>query len=283
MIALKNGDGIRWPNGKRIAVMLTFDFDAELLRQSVIGKKTIGFSDRFRGLYGPHEGLKRCLDMLQRQHLTTTFFIPGKIIEEYPESVKTIAAAGHEIAYHGYDHDATVGLPREQEEANMAKSEALIEKLCGKKPVGYRGPLDVLQECSLDLMQKRGYLYDSTLKVCDWAYRTKEGIVELPTDVTMDDFTYYYFSYADEATILCSYDPAYVYDMWKDAFDELASEGDKVLVIKLHPQLSGRNSRIRLLEKFVLYMKQCGAWFAPCKEVAEYVKQYNENKGGDAQ
>lgn len=283
MIALKNGDGIRWPNGKRIAVMLTFDFDAELLRQSVIGKKTIGFSDRSRGLYGPHEGLKRCLDMLQRQRLTTTFFIPGKIIEEYPDSVKAIAAAGHEIAYHGYDHDATVGLTREQEEANMEKSETLIEKLCGHKPVGYRGPLDVLQECSLDLMQQRGYLYDSTLMDCDWAYRTKEGIIELPTDVTVDDFTYYYFSYADEATILCSYDPAYVYDMWKDAFDELASEGDKILVLKLHPQLSGRNSRIRMLEQFVLYMKQRGAWLASCKEVAEYVQQHQENKGGAAQ
>ena len=32
MITLKNGDGIKWPHGKRIAVLLTFDFDAEYLR-----------------------------------------------------------------------------------------------------------------------------------------------------------------------------------------------------------------------------------------------------------
>ena len=38
-----------WPDGKRIAVMVTFDFDAELLRKSVIGKRTIGFSDTSRG------------------------------------------------------------------------------------------------------------------------------------------------------------------------------------------------------------------------------------------
>lgn len=43
MIFLKNGEGIRWPHGKRIAVMLTFDFDAELLRQSVIGKRKLAF------------------------------------------------------------------------------------------------------------------------------------------------------------------------------------------------------------------------------------------------
>ena len=32
MITLKNGDVIKWPHGKRIAVLLTFDFDAEYLR-----------------------------------------------------------------------------------------------------------------------------------------------------------------------------------------------------------------------------------------------------------
>ena len=32
LITLKNGDGIKWPHGKRIAVLLTFDFDAEYLR-----------------------------------------------------------------------------------------------------------------------------------------------------------------------------------------------------------------------------------------------------------
>ena len=287
MISLKNGDGIQWPDGKRIAVMLTFDFDAELLRQSVIGKKNIGFSDRSRGLYGPHEGLKRCLDMLQRQGLTTTFFIPGKIIEEYPDSVKAIAAAGHEIAYHGYDHDATVGLTREQEEANMEKSEALIEKLCGHKPVGYRGPLDVLQEYSLDLMQQRGYLYDSTLKDCDWAYVPESCVKEtpvvvLPTEPGVDDFSFYYFSYADEATITCSYPNDYVYGMWKDYFDELAGEGDKVLVFKLHPQLIGRTGRIRMLERLVLYMEQNGAWLAPCRDVARYVLEWNGKKGGEA-
>ena len=38
LITLKNGDGIKWPHGKRIAVLLTFDFDAEYLRYSVTGQ-----------------------------------------------------------------------------------------------------------------------------------------------------------------------------------------------------------------------------------------------------
>ena len=45
LITLKNGDGIKWPHSKRIAVLLTFDFDAEYLRYSVTGQSALGFSD----------------------------------------------------------------------------------------------------------------------------------------------------------------------------------------------------------------------------------------------
>ncbi len=285
MYTLKNGDGMRWPSGKRIAVMVTFDFDAELLRKSVIGKREIGFSDTSRGQYGPDEGLARCLAMLKRQNLHTTFFVPGRIAELYPDKVQQIAADGHELAYHGYMHEATVDMPAAEEESNMVKSEELLAQFSGRKPVGYRGPLDLLPNCALQLMQKRGYLYCSTLKDCDWAYIHEDyPVVELPTEPTLDDFSWFYFSYADEATITCSYPVNYVYDVWKDNFDELANEGDKVMVLKLHPQLIGRSSRVRMLERFIAYMKANGAWIASCEEVANYVKAFYAKRaqGGEA-
>lgn len=281
MLKLKNGNDIKWPQGKRIAVMVTFDFDAELLRQSVIGKSKIGFSDYSRGQYGPDEGLARCLAVLERQQLQTTFFVPGRIAEIYPAHVQKIVAAGHELAYHGYLHEATVDMSSAEENDNMAKSEAVLEKISGEKVVGYRGPLDLLPNCALDLMAKRGYLYCSTLKDCDWAYIHNEyPIVELPTEPTLDDFSYFYFSYADEATITCSYPVDYVYEIWKDNFDELANEGDKIMVLKLHPQLIGRSSRVRMLERFIAYMKANGAWITSCKNVAEYVQNFYVQRNG---
>lgn len=286
MTKLKNGDGIVWPFGKRIALMITFDFDAELLRYSVIGKESTGFADLSRGKYGPDEGLQRCLDMLERQALRTTFFVPGRIAELYPDHVARIAKAGHELAYHGYAHDNRVGIPLEEEEDNMAKSEALLSKFSGNKIIGYRGPLDVMQTCSLELLQKRGYLYGSTMKDCDWAYLHEEcaeetPIVELPTEPTFDDFSFYYFSYADNATITCCYPSQYVYDIWQDNFDELASENDKVMVLKLHPQLIGRSSRIRMAERFLAYARANGAWVASCEEVARYVLDFYQKGGAD--
>lgn len=285
MFTLKNGDGMVWPDGKRIAVMVTFDFDAELLRKSVIGKRTIGFSDTSRGQYAPDEGLKRCLDMLERQQLKTTFFVPGRIAELYADKVQQIADAGHELAYHGYLHEASVDMSADEERENMAKSEALLEKISGRKVVGYRGPLDLLPNCAMQLMAERGYLYGSTLKDCDWAYVHEDyPLVELPTEPTLDDFSWFYFSYADEATITCSYPVDYVYDIWKDNFDELANEGDKIFVLKLHPQLIGRSSRVRMLERFIAYMKANGAWLASCEDVARYVKEFyaKRSEGGEA-
>ena len=283
MFKVKNGDGIIWPQNKRIAVMVTFDFDAELLRQSVIGKKNIGFADYSRGQYGPDEGLARCLKVLRQQDVQTTIFVPGYIAEKYTQQVKEIVAAGHELAYHGYLHEASCNMPEAEERANMEKSESILAKLAGQEPVGYRGPLDVLPNCALKLMAEKGYLYCSTLKDCDWAYLHQEyPIVELPTEPTLDDFSYFYFSYADEATITCSYPVDYVYEIWKDNFDELANEGDKIMVLKLHPQLIGRSSRVRMLERFIAYMKANGAWIASCQEVAQYVKDfYVEQKKGE--
>lgn len=277
MITLKNGDGIKWPYGKRIAVLLTFDFDAEYLRYSVTGQDKLGFSDISRGQYGPHEGLQRCLDMLQRQAIRTTFFVPGIVAEKYLAEVQKIAEQGHELAYHGYSHDARLGIPEMEEEANMAKTEGLLEAISGRKVIGHRAPLDAMQTYAVKLMQKRGYLYSSTLKDCDWAYihAGEHPVVELPTEPGFDDFSFFYFSYADAHPITCCYPAKYVYDMWKDAFDELANEGDKIMCLKLHPQLIGRSSRIRMLEQLVLYMRQNGAWLASCEEVAKYVLAQN--------
>ena len=103
-----NGPAITWPGRARIAVMVTFDFDAEYLRMSRAASKgtTIGFTDYSRGQYGPREGLKRCLDMLDTHDIKSTFFVPGIVAEKYTAQVESIHARGHEIACHGYMHES---------------------------------------------------------------------------------------------------------------------------------------------------------------------------------
>lgn len=276
-----NGPAFSWPDGKRIAVMVTFDYDAEFLRMSRAKSKgtSIGFTDFSRGQYGPHEGLARCLDMLDTMNIKSTFFVPGAVIETYRDTVEEIHRRGHELACHGYQHEASPELTREEMEEILDKSESLLFDITGKKPAGHRAPESVLQDFMPELLAKRGYLYSSSMKDCDWAYLwEKDGkelpLVELPNDITMDDFTYYYFTFSDPA-VRCMYPNREVYGNWKQEFDALALEGNKIFILKLHPQMIGRASRIGMVGELIAYMQDHGAWIATCEEVARYVQQQN--------
>lgn len=285
----KTGSGpkLAWPDQKRIAVMLTFDFDAEYLRISRAKSKgtSIGFTDFSRGQYGPHEGLARCLDMLDTFGVKGTFFVPGIVIEQYRDCVCQIHQRGHELAYHGYMHESERGIAKEEELLRMEKSEALLASITGKRPVGHRGPESIIHPFTPELLAERGYLYSSSMKDCDWAYlwrqKTSDGasvrlpLVELPCDITMDDFTYYYFTFSDPA-VRSMYTNREVIGNWKDEFDGLAEEGNKIFVLKLHPQMIGRASRIAALGEFIGYMQHHGAWIATCEEVARYVLEQTE-------
>ena len=128
-----NGPAMAWPGRARIAVMVTFDFDAEFLRMSRAASKgaTIGFTDYSRGQYGPREGLRRCLDMLDTHDIKSTFFVPGIVAETYPDQVESIHAHGHEIACHGYMHESVRGISREEETEILEKSETILERITG--------------------------------------------------------------------------------------------------------------------------------------------------------
>ena len=121
-------------------VMVTFDYDAEFLRISRAKSKgtTIGFTDFSRGQYGPHEGLARCLNMLDTMNINLPFCCRVRVIETYLDTVEEIHRRGHELACHGYRHESDPELSRDEMIKILDKSEALLAEITGKKPVGHR-------------------------------------------------------------------------------------------------------------------------------------------------
>lgn len=185
----------------------------------------------------------------------------------------------NEIGYHGWEHEDRLDMTMEEEEQNMEKAEAVFQKLIGKKPIGARGCWNVTHEFTPQLLRTRGYSYSSIMKNCDyaWIYPGEEEapLVELPVDHSCDDVTFFYFTF-NTPEHRSNYPIGYVFDYWKDIFDELASEEDKIMVLKLHPQLIGRASRSVLLDRFLTYAEEHDAWIAPCCQVADYVKQFGK-------
>src|SRR3990172_7376932 len=94
---------IQWPEGKRLAVLIAFDY------QSEVGKKvfpdgTPNYGQITEASYGGRVVIWRLLDILDRQGIKATFNVCGMTAELYPESAKAIVDRGHEIAGHTYDH-----------------------------------------------------------------------------------------------------------------------------------------------------------------------------------
>jgi len=96
--------------------------------------------DISRGLFAGEVGTPRPLGLFDRYNLRTSWFIPGHSIETFPEQMREVAAAGHEIGAHGYSHENPVAMNPQQEEDVLAHSVELVERLSGKRPCGYVAP-----------------------------------------------------------------------------------------------------------------------------------------------
>lgn len=106
------------------------------------------------------------LEMLDRHNAHGTFFVLGWIAEHRPEIVLAIAAAGHEIASHGYWHERVTALDRDGFREDVRSSKRTIEDLIGAEVVGYRAPsFSIIPgwEWTFDVLVEEGYKYDSSL------------------------------------------------------------------------------------------------------------------------
>jgi hypothetical protein len=109
----------------------------------------------------------RVLTFLKERNLVITFFIVGQdaVLDKNTRVLKSLAIAGHEIGNHSFHHEPWIDTYTQQEiEVEIARAEESIEKITGKRPIGFRGPGFVVSQATLEVLRGRGYLYDcSTL------------------------------------------------------------------------------------------------------------------------
>ncbi len=215
-----------WPEGRRLALMLSFDIDAETLWLTRNPLNKTHPANISRGLYAVKQGVPRILRLLEEERLHATFFTTAYTAQIHPEVIKCIADCGHEIAYHGYLHEV---MPTYAEEnALMEKCEAIIKNITGKQMLGARMPDGIIHDFHLPLWRQRGYIYSSNWRDNDGPFLHKiDGqtvpIVELPKDGIVDDTTYDMYTiqhpehyYLRSGREMCG--------IWQDEFDGLADE-----------------------------------------------------------
>lgn len=108
---------LKLPEGKRIAVNLGVDVDAQSLWLGGFNRPSPSFMSR--GEFGAQVGVPRLLKLFKENNIKTTFFIPGHTVDTFPEISKAIFDAGHEIAHHGYYHENPTLVNRDTERRLM--------------------------------------------------------------------------------------------------------------------------------------------------------------------
>jgi len=112
------------------------------------------------------DNTRRVLDFLDRHGVRATFFALGKVCERFDRLLPTIAAAGHEIASHGYGHELVYRLTPTQFAEDLRRSIAIIEEQTGRRPLGYRAPAFSITDRSRwagPILADLGFRYSSSV------------------------------------------------------------------------------------------------------------------------
>lgn len=260
-----------WPGGARVAVALSFDPDHETLPlrdgETSPGKLS-------QGEYGSRVAAPRILRLLEARGIRASFYMPAVSALLHPAEARAYAAAGHEVALHGWIHERNVSLAAKDERELLFRSADTLEQIVGVRPVGIRTPSWDFSHHTLDVIRELGLLYDSSLMADDDPYEiladgVPTGVVEIPVEWIRDDAPYFVM---DRFTSSRPYTPPRaVLGIWRDEFDQAYAEGG-LFQLTLHPHISGHRSRLVVLAELLDHIaSHQGVWYATHAEVAEYV------------
>lgn len=254
-------------------------------------------ADISRGMFAGEVGSPRLLKLFKDSDIKTTWFIPAHSIETFPEQMKAVAEAGHEVGIHGYSHENPLSMTPEQETAVLDKSIQVITELTGKRPTGYVAPWWEFSAVTQDLLLERGIKYDHSLMHDDFhPYYVRKGdtwtkidyskdpstwmkplergnetdLIEIPANWYLDDLPPMMFVKASPNSH-GFVNPRDIEVMWKDQFDWVYRENQyAVFTMTIHPDVSGRPQVLLMLERLIAYMKgKEGVRFVTFDQIAD--------------
>ncbi len=257
--------------------------------------------DISRGLFAGEVGSPRLVGLFKKYNLRTTWFIPGHSAETFPDQMKAVADAGHEIGVHGYSHENPIAMTREQEEAILDKCLDVLTKLSGKRPTGYVAPWWEFSPVTNELLLERGIKYDHSLMHNDFRpYYVRVGdtwtkidyskhpdawmkplvrgketdLIEIPASWYLDDLPPMMF--IKKAPNSHGFvNPRHLEESWRDQFDWVYRENDyAVFTMTIHPDVSGRPQVLLMLERLIEHIKEHdGTKFLTFDELADDFKR----------
>ena len=263
---------LKWPNDAKIAVSFFVAFEA--FEKSSQYRRHEGdkpdYASLAYGEYGGRAGIYRILDALNGNQVKGTIDTNGRAAEIFPDAVKELHAAGHEIVGHGWVNDILLtSLNRQEERALIKRTLDAIASATGERPVGWVSPGHRINEHTFEHFVEEGIFWTGDLPgpdVPECRRVNGKPLVVMPR-----------LGYANDLSLIFNAkNPAQVYfDSFKAAFDRLYAEGEagspKLIDCLVHAHIGGRPNIIGVFEECIRYAKGfVDVWFATKGEIARY-------------
>jgi allantoinase len=271
---------LQWPHNAKIVVSFFVAFEA--FEKSSQYRRHEGdkpdYASLAYGEYGGKAGIWRIMDVLERNGVRGTIDTNGRIAEDFPEALKALHDAGHEIVGHGWVNDTALSsLDAQQEKALIRRTLDAIASVTGKRPVGWVSPGHRVNEFTFANFVDAGIYWTGDLPGPDIPQSRMVNGKPLVIMPRLD--------YANDLSLLFTHkNPARVYfDSFKAAFDCLYAEGEagapKLIDCLVHAHIGGRPNIIGVFEECIRYTKSFkDVWFATKGEIAKYYLDTYVNK-----
>lgn len=113
-----------------------------------------------------HASIERILELLACNSTRATFFSLGWLAEQHPTIIRTVSAAGHEIACLGYGHELVAAQTPQLFRADIRRAKGILEDVTGSEVIGFRAPglsITAHTPWALPIVAEEGFLYDSSV------------------------------------------------------------------------------------------------------------------------
>jgi peptidoglycan/xylan/chitin deacetylase (PgdA/CDA1 family) len=271
---------LRWPDGKRCAVHIVVNLSVASGPEGI----TKADLEQPQAYLGMNEGLDLLLEVLAKHRLKATLAVPALMAEIYPERIRAMVAAGHEIAALGLKHEDVSPLSRDEEKARLDLTTEMLAKVAGRRPAGWfalprqrdRFAVGTISANTMDLLIEGGYAYMGNGLADDiphyWVtdFASRRAILTLPYYYHFDD--QYFALFPIKGTGLEN--PDMLVRNLRAEFEAQYKRG-RFFTMTLHPQHSGWCNRLQLLDEFLAHMLSFpGLWIATGSECAAYWQEH---------
>ncbi|WP_207540840.1 allantoinase PuuE [Sabulicella rubraurantiaca] len=272
----------RWPNGARVALSFVLNYEeggentvlngdagSEIYLhevpggQPLLGARNRTVESQFD--YGARAGVWRVLRLFAQRSMRFTVYGVGRALELNPAAARAFAEAGHEVASHGWRWIDYHNMPEAMEREEITRCVEMIERLCGKRPVGwYTGRIS--PNTRRLVAAHGGFLYQSDAYDDDLPhYVDVAGNPELIIPYTLDNNDMKF------AVPPGFGDPDGFERHLRDALEQLREEGGRMMSVGLHCRIVGRPGRARALSRFLDHVRSCpDVWVATREEIARH-------------